>query len=65
MLGMQEAQELGSALGYLLLYLELAASYLGTPLLNQVLLTVNQHMVLVLSRIRHPHPASRGSCVSF
>ena len=39
---MQEAQELGSALGYLLLYLELAAAYLGTPLLNQVPLNVDQ-----------------------
>ena len=37
---MQEAQELGSALGYLLLYLELAASYLGAPLLNQVPLII-------------------------
>ena len=35
-LDLQEAQELGSALGYLLLYLELAAAYLGAPLLNQV-----------------------------
>jgi hypothetical protein len=45
---MQEAQELGSALGYLLLYLELAASYLGTPLLNQVPLAANQYVLLRL-----------------
>jgi hypothetical protein len=44
-LGMQEAQELGSALGYLLLYLELAAAYLGTPLLNQVLLRARSSKV--------------------
>ena len=49
-LAMQEAQELGSALGYLLLYLELAAAYLGAPLLNQVGLTANRHVMRRLDR---------------
>ncbi len=32
----QEAQELGAALGYVTLFLDLAAAYLGSPLLHRV-----------------------------
>ena len=49
----QEAQELGAALGYVALFLDLAAAYLGSPLLHRV----RRHLVAHLLMLPSPRTA--------